>query len=95
MIYNSLDNSLGGLPGYDAWLTTDVEYEKREAQAEYCLDNHDWDGPGDCYECELENEYYNQGPDPDEANDAQREREWEAAQEPDYYDTPLFEHTGE
>ena len=35
--------------GYDAWLTTDVEGERRQERADYCADNHpDFDGEGEC-----------------------------------------------
>ena len=66
------------LIGYDAWLTTNVEYEKRQEQADYCDDNHDWDGEGyDCPECVMEQERWAEGPDPDDINDRRREQQEE------------------
>ena len=46
------------------------------------------------YAEDYDSNYVDEGPDPDDANDARREQEWEASQEPDY-DRPLFEHSGE
>ena len=58
------------MQGYDAWKTTDVEGEIRALQAEYCDDNHDWDGEGyECPECAQERERIEEGPDPDDARD--------------------------
>ena len=65
------------MSAFDAWLTTDVEYEKGQERADYCADNHDWDGEGECPECEAEDARYLEGPDPDDINDQRREREME------------------
>ena len=65
------------LAGYDAWLTIDVEYEKRQEQADYCSDNHDWDGEGECADCVMEQERWAEGPDPDDINDRRREQQEE------------------
>ena len=64
--------------GYDAWLTTDVEGERRQERADYCADNHPAiDGEGECPECEAEDARYLEGPDPDDINDQRREQEME------------------
>jgi hypothetical protein len=64
--------------GYDAWLTTDVEYEKAIERGEYCADNHpDFDGEGECPECAAEDARWNEGEDPDDINDRRMEREME------------------
>ena len=61
--------------GYDAWLTTDVEGERSQERADYCLDNHDSrDGVGPCAECEAEEARYLEGPDPDDVRDRLREQ---------------------
>jgi len=63
--------------GYDAWLTTDVEGERRQERADYCADNHpDFDGDR-CPQCEAEDAVALEGPDPDDINDRRREQEWE------------------
>ena len=70
-----------GMPaGYDAWLTTDVEGERAAQRAYYCEDNHpDFDGEGECPECEAEDARWNEGEDPDDINDRRREEAYRDA----------------
>jgi hypothetical protein len=67
-----------GLPGYDAWKSTDAEGEKRAKQAEYCDDHHNWNRQGyECPECAQERERIEEGPDPDDARDRAREEHYQ------------------
>ena len=64
------------MSAFDAWLTTDVEYEKGQDQADFCADNHpDFDGEGECPDCVMEQQRWAEGPDPDDINDRRREQE--------------------
>jgi hypothetical protein len=58
----------------------DAEGERREERAEYCAEHHpDFEGDT-CPECESEEARFNEGPDPDDANDRAREREYDDAE---------------
>jgi len=60
----------------NCFIPSDVEGERRQERADYCGDNHpDFDGEGECPECEAEDARWNAGPDPDDVNDRRREQE--------------------